>query len=65
MKIDIRFEVGDYVSIDGDRSLQAVVLGASVSGRVIEEVKLHVSWIHNGAICSSWVEDWRVKLWEE
>jgi hypothetical protein len=64
MKIDIPFEVGDHVTIDGDRSICATVLGASISGKG-DNVRLYLSWAHNGAMCSAEVEDWRIKLWDE
>lgn len=64
MRISIPYDIGDHVMIDGDVSIKAVILAFMVVGKG-HNIRIEVSWTHNGSICSAWVEDWRLTLWEE
>lgn len=57
MKITTRFEFGDSVIIDGCDALVARVTGVMFKSSISQ---VEISWVHNGAINTQWVDDWRL-----
>ena len=53
-----RVAIGDWVYIDGDKSIRARVVQVTFthSGCSVE-----VSWMHNGGCQSCWVAEWRLE----
>lgn len=53
-----RFQIGDPVSIDGDKDLRARVIGVLFRHRHVE---FEVSWLFNGEVRSAWVASFRLE----
>lgn len=53
-----RFQIGDSVSIDGDKDLRATVIGVLFRAGHVE---FEVSWLFNGEIRSAWVASFRLE----
>lgn len=53
-----RFQIGDRVSIDGDKDLRATVIGVLFRAGHVE---FEVSWLFNGEIRSAWVASFRLE----
>lgn len=51
------FEFGAKVNIDGDKSIQGVVIGICLYPHGIQ---VEVSWFNNGECRSAWFADWRL-----
>jgi hypothetical protein len=54
------FAFGDKVVIDDCPSLQGTV--TAFLFRSTGYASIEVSWVHNGASCSAYVEEWRLSL---
>lgn len=53
-----RFQIGDPVSIDGDKDLRATVIGVLFR---YGHVEYEVSWLFNGEIRRTWVDSFRLE----
>lgn len=58
MVIDTKFDIGDFVTIDDDKSIHARVTG--VSWRAREQIIYEVCWFSNGNNKSEKIEEWRL-----
>lgn len=48
-----RFQIGDIVTIDGDKELRATVIAGHVD--------FEVSWLFNGEVRSAWLASFRLE----
>lgn len=58
MVIDTRFDIGDFVAIDGDKSIHARVTMVSWRSRYL--ITYEVCWFNNGDSKSATIEEWRL-----
>jgi hypothetical protein len=57
--IESDFALGDRVTIDNDESLIATVTAFLLRTNICQ---IEVSWVHNGDMKTSWVDDWRLQV---
>lgn len=66
MKTYTAYDNGDKVTIDGDKSIVAVVTGITLRGTSEPFLTQYdVAWFHNGQANSAWIEEWRLDPWVE
>ncbi len=58
MVIDTRFDIGDYVMIDGDKSIAARV--TEIRYRTHALLMYEVCWFSSGDSKSATIEEWRL-----
>lgn len=59
MKVDTAFWTGDYVNVDGDKTLRMRVVAVLLGGNEVEEYKL--SWVKpSGDFAFEWFPGWRL-----
>lgn len=58
--VELSFDEGDFVTIDGCDSIKAVVLSACVTGNAIS---YQVAWMDGGQR-KEWIESWRLSKWD-
>jgi hypothetical protein len=59
---EVRYFTGDFVVIDGCKSVKAVVLASMIRGKNISH---QVSYWGNGCLNEPWIEEWRLTPWAE
>jgi hypothetical protein len=52
-----KFEHGDHVWTDGDKSLKGVVVGHCF---YTDRCEVQVSWVCNGDLKTNWIAEWRL-----
>jgi len=57
MRFESRFSWGDKVTIDGDRSITATVIGF---GFYPHQTVVQCSWFHSGTVIEAWIGDFRL-----
>lgn len=55
--IEVSFDLGQEVEIDGDENLVAIITAFSYDGCW----KFQISWFFNGEHKSDWFQEWRLK----
>lgn len=55
-----QFDLGDQVTIDGDVSLVAVVIGLAFYANMPPQVQL--GYVHNGDLKDHWVAEYRLEV---
>lgn len=63
MEIKTKFDIGNRVIIDSDRSLVATVLGINVYGNGAN-ISYDLGWIHNGQSSTATIAEWRIDQWD-
>lgn len=58
MVIDTRFDIGDFVTIDGDQSIHARVIEVKYRGASL--VYYGCAWFNNGDSKYETIEEWRL-----
>ena len=63
MIIETRFDIGDFVMIDGDKSIKAVIVGIEVCD-IRQNIVYRVGWV-DGGIKEASVDEWRLATWDD
>lgn len=64
MQLELGYDIGDKVKIDGDQSLKGTITAVMVRG-INHNTCYEVSYIHCGSSYSVWIESWRITPWAE
>lgn len=55
------WKLGQFVNIDNDKSIKAVITGFQFRGdKTTMFIIINVEWFSNGELRSAWVEEWRI-----
>lgn len=60
IRLESRFDFGDKVHIDQDKSIQGVVIGFKWMTK--DAVIVEVAWMANGSSHDGWFDDWRLSF---
>lgn len=65
MRINTLHSIGDFVSIDGDKSIRGLIESINIKGCFGETlVTYEVVWFNCGSQQSAWISEWRLDPWE-
>ncbi len=59
-RLESRFDFGDKVYIDHDKSIKGVVIGFKWMTQ--NAVVIEVAWMANGSAHEGWFDDWRLSF---
>lgn len=63
MIIETKFDIGDYVMVDGCASIKCAVIGIKVCD-IKQNICYEIGWMNGGAR-SDWVDQWRVDAFDD
>jgi hypothetical protein len=56
--IETKFDIGDYVMVDGCASIKCAVIGIQVCD-IRQNISYELGWM-DGGLKSAWIDEWRL-----